>query len=95
MPGPIARIAAQRAARRLFRQLTGGSRLTVNRWPAELKIKSSLTARADPMAVACAFYGGTFAEVLREYTKREYRVLHPECEARGGSVCVWSVEVAS
>jgi predicted hydrocarbon binding protein len=95
MPGPIARIVAQRAARRLFRQLTGGSRLTVNRWPAELKIKNSLTARADPMAVACAFYGGAYCEVLRAYTGREYRVLHPECEARGGSVCGWTVEVAS
>jgi hypothetical protein len=95
MPGPVARIVAQRAARRLFRQLTGGSRLTVNRWPAELRIKGSLTARADPMAVACAFYGGAYAEVLRAYTNREYRILHPECEAQGGSVCSWSVEVAS
>jgi predicted hydrocarbon binding protein len=95
MPGPIARISAQRAAKRLFKQLAGGSRVTVNRWPAELKIRESLTARADPLGVACAFYGGAYAEVLREYTGREYRILHPECEARRGSVCSWSVEVAS
>jgi predicted hydrocarbon binding protein len=95
MPGPIARIVAQRAARRLFKQLTGGSRLVVNRWPAELRIRESLTARADPVGGACAFYGGAYAEVLREYTSREYRILHPECEARGGSFCGWSVEIAS
>ena len=95
MPGPIARISAQRAARRLFKQLAGGSKVTVNRWPAELRIRDSLTSRADPVGVACAFYGGAYAEVLREYTGREYRILHPECEAKNGAVCVWSVEVAS
>jgi predicted hydrocarbon binding protein len=95
MPGPIARITAQRATRRLFKQLAGGSKVTVNRWPAELRIRDSLTARADPAGGACAFYGGVYAEVLRAYTGREYRILHPECEARNGSVCVWTVEVAS
>ena len=95
MPGPLARISAQRAARRLFRQLAGGSRVTVNRWPAELKVRDSLTARADPVGVACAFYGGAYAEVLREYTGREYRILHPECETKNGSICVWNVEIAS
>ena len=63
------------------------SRVTVNRWPAELKIRESLTARADPMGVACAFYGGAYTEVLRQYTGREYRILHPECEARDDSLC--------
>jgi predicted hydrocarbon binding protein len=95
MPGPIARIVAQRAARRLFRQLSGGSKLTVNRWPAELRIRDPLTARADPVGGACAFYGGAYAEVLREYTGREYRILHPECETRGGSTCSGTVEIAS
>jgi predicted hydrocarbon binding protein len=93
MPGPVARITAQRAARRMFRQLTGGSRLTVNRWPAELKIRDSLTARADPVGVACAFYAGAYSELMRQYTGREYRVLHPECETRGESPCRWVVEV--
>ena len=32
---------------------------------------------------------------LREYTGREYRILHPECEARKGSLCGWTVEIAS
>ena len=95
MPGPIARVAAQRAGRRLFKRLAGGSRVTMNRWPVELKIRSSLTARADPAGVACAFYSGAFAELLDQYTGRDYRVLHTECEARGGEICRWTVEVAS
>lgn len=95
MPGPIARITAQRAAKRMFKQLTGGSRATVNRWPAELKIKDSLTARADPGGRACAFYAGAFAELLRRYTGREYRVLHPDCETRGNGPCRWVVEISS
>lgn len=95
MPGPLSRIAAQRAARRMFRQLAGGSRFSVGRWPAELKIHDSLTARADPAGVACAFYAGAFAELLRRYTSREYRVLHPDCETRGASPCRWTVEVSA
>ena len=94
MPGPIGRIAAQRAARRMFRQLAGGSRFVVGRWPAELRIHESLSARADPAGVACAFYGGAFAQLMRQYTSREYRVLHPECETRGETPCRWTVEVA-
>mgnify|MGYP006145036427 CR=1 FL=1 len=43
-------------------------------------------ARADPLGVACAFYGGAYAEVLRQYTGREYRILHPQCEARDDSL---------
>lgn len=93
MPGPIARLTAQRAAKRMFRQLTGGSRVTVNRWPIELKIVRSLTARADPGGSACSFYAGAFVELLRYYTGREYRSLHPECEARGGDLCKWAVEL--
>ena len=95
MPGPIGRIAAQRAGRRMLRQLAGGSRFVVNRWPAELRIHDSLTARADPSGGACAFYAGAFAELMRRYTSREYRVLHPECETRGETPCRWSVEISA
>ena len=93
MPGPLARLTAQRAAKRMFRQLTGGSRVSVSRWPIELKIARSLTARADPGGSACSFYAGAFVELLRYYTGREYRPLHPECEARGSDLCRWGVEV--
>jgi predicted hydrocarbon binding protein len=93
-PGPIGRITAQRAGRRLFRQLSD-SPIRVERWPAELRIDNSLTARADPSGRACAFYGGAFGELLQHYTRREYRVLHPECAARGGAICRWTVEVVT
>jgi predicted hydrocarbon binding protein len=93
-PGPVSRMTAQRAGRRLFRQLTDGP-VTVSRWPSELRIPASLTARADPSGRACAFYAGAFGELLRQYTRREYRVLHPECDARGGTVCRWVVEIVA
>jgi predicted hydrocarbon binding protein len=95
LPRPLALISASRAARRTFRRLTGAARLTVNRWPTELRIEGSLSARADPGGAACAFYGGAFAELLQFYTGRTYRVRHPECETRGGAGCRWTVEVAA
>lgn len=94
LPGPLGRMAAQRGVRRMVDRLAGWSRVTVNRWPMELRIRDSLTARADPTGRACAFYGGAFAEMLEYYTGRPYRVLHPECEAREGETCRWTVEIA-
>jgi bacteriochlorophyll 4-vinyl reductase len=95
LPRPLAVQAAYRAARRLFRQITGDSRFHVSRWPVELKVHDSLTARADADGTACAFYSGAFGELLQFYTGRQYRVKHSECEARGDDVCHWTVEVAS
>jgi predicted hydrocarbon binding protein len=93
-PGPIGRITAQRAGRRLFRQLSD-SAVRFERWPSELRIQDSLTARADPSGRACAFYAGAFGELLQHYTRREYRVIHPECAARGGETCRWTVEIVT
>jgi predicted hydrocarbon binding protein len=94
MPSPISRIAAQRAARRMFARLGGGSKVSVARWPAELQIQRPLTARADPGGAACAFYAGAFSEVMTLYTGRRYRILHPRCAGRGDPHCGWSVEVS-
>ena len=95
LPRPLAVQAAARAARRMLRQLTGGSRFTVNRWPVELRIHNSLTTRVDPSGKACAFYSGAFGELAQFYTGRSYRVKHPECEARGSSACYWTLEVVA
>lgn len=94
LPHPLARRAAQRAGKRMFKQLTGGGSLRVHRWPMELSIGHSLTARADPAGEACGFYAGAFSRLLELYTGRKYRVLHPECEARGGARCQWTVEIS-
>jgi bacteriochlorophyll 4-vinyl reductase len=95
LPRPFATQAAARAARRMFRRITGGSRFAVNRWPAELRIHDSLAARVDPGGAACAFYAGAFGELLQFYTGRSYRVKHPECETNGAGSCYWTLEVSS
>lgn len=95
MPRPLAAIAAHRAARRMFSTLAGGGALTVGRWPPELRIRGSLTARSDPGGAACAFYAGALIELLETYTGRSYRVGHRACEARGAEECVWTVEVSA
>ena len=95
LPRPLALIAAQRAARKMFSRIVGPARFRVSRRPVTLTIDNSLTARADPGGAACAFYAGAFAEALELYTGRRYRVNHPSCAARTpGSPCEWTVEIA-
>lgn len=93
LPRPLARLAALRAACRLFRRLVGDGRLRLHRNPIEMRITHSLTARADPTGRACAFYSGTFEELLQRYTGRLYSVVHERCEASGADVCEWTVRV--
>lgn len=95
MPNPIPRIAAQRAARRMFRLLRGDSHLAVGRWPVDVRLRDALTAQADPSGAACAFYSGAFAEIMELHTGRSYRVRHAECLTRGAEQCQWTIEVAS
>jgi predicted hydrocarbon binding protein len=94
LPRPIASFAANRAGKRLFRRLVGGSRFSLQRWPIELKVEDTLTARADPGGAACAFYSGVLEETIELYVGRRYRVRHARCEARGGERCHWVVEVS-
>lgn len=94
MPNPIPRVAARRAARRMFRQIVGDGQLNVGRWPIEVRIRDALTARADPAGAACSLYSGAFEQIMELHTGRRYRVLHTECGTRGGDACLWNVEVA-
>jgi hypothetical protein len=93
LPQPLARLAANRAGRKLLKRLVGPGRLRLRRWPVELRIEDSLTARADPGGSACAFYGGVLEELLQLYTGRSYRAHHEKCEARGDEDCVWHVRL--
>ncbi|HET8653931.1 MAG TPA: 4-vinyl reductase [Longimicrobiaceae bacterium] len=95
LPGPFARVAANRALRRMFQQLVGDRDFSVRRWPADLRISRSLSVEADPGGAACAIYAGAFGELLHSYTGREYRIRHHECLAHGGAACRWTVEVMS
>jgi bacteriochlorophyll 4-vinyl reductase len=93
LPRWLALKAAQRAGRRMFRQLTSG-KLELNRWPVELRIHHSVSSHGDPSGSACAFYASALGELLHRYTGRRYRVLHPRCQTRGGETCEWTLELA-
>lgn len=93
MPNPVPRAAARRAARRMFRQIVGDGQLSVGRWPVEVRIRDSVTSRADPTGAACSLYSGAFVAIMELHTRKRYRVLHRECAAHGAEVCVWNVEV--
>jgi hypothetical protein len=89
----IFRDAGKRIARHDWTQRAGSLRKIMRFTPGPI---GRITAqRADPSGRACAFYGGAFGELLQHYTRREYRVLHPECAARGGAICRWTVEVVT
>lgn len=94
MPNPVPRIAARRAARRMFKQIVGNAQLNVGRWPVEVRIRDALTARADPAGAACSLYSGAFVQIMELHTGKRYRVLHAECAARGEEACLWKVEVS-
>lgn len=93
LPGPLARAAANRAAKAMFRQLVGTSPMSVRRWPVELRISRALTAHADPGGAACAFFAGALEELLHQYTGRTYRADHSRCTARGNEECEWTVRL--
>lgn len=95
LPQAVALLAAQRAARRLFKQLVGTGRLTVQRRPLQLRIAGAITARAGAEGAACACYTGAFEELLLQYTGRSYRAQHSSCEARGDPACEWTVQVSA
>lgn len=93
LPNPLALMSANRAARKLLRRLTGASAFRAQRWPVELRIHDSLTARADASGAACSLYTGVFEETLRLYTGRAYRAHHHSCATRGGESCEWQVRL--
>ncbi|MEX2584121.1 MAG: hypothetical protein WD766_12645 [Gemmatimonadota bacterium] len=95
LPRPLALLAAQRAGKRMFKELVGPTRFKISRRPLSLRIDSTLTARADPGGAACSFYSGAFSALLELYTGRRYRVSHPTCACRSpGGPCEWTVEIA-
>ncbi len=95
MPRPLALFAAQRAGKRMLRELAGGARFSLARRPASLTIEGTMTARADPGGAACALYSGILNSLLEQYTGRKYRVTHEQCGRGEGGACSWSVEIAS
>jgi predicted hydrocarbon binding protein len=92
-----ARTGAVRVGLRLLpagmRLAAGGARLEVKERPLHVRMDGCLTAVADPGGAACAFYTGTLAEILTEYTGRPHAAQHPRCEARGAGACEWTATV--
>lgn len=52
-------------------------------------IREPIAVHATPTGTACGFYGSAIAELLRTFTSFDSAMLHSECRARGGAVCVW------
>ncbi len=95
LPPGMAQRSARKAALRLFRQLSGDATFDVVPRPVSLRMRNSLTARADPGGAACAFYAGALSELMTEYTGRRHSAQHRACEARGAQACEWVTYVVA
>jgi predicted hydrocarbon binding protein len=94
LPRALALRSAQRALRRLFRQVEDGARTRVSRGPLAVRVSDPLTVGGDPGGAACTFYTGMIAETVQRYTGRDVRPEHPHCQARGAAQCEWTVAPA-
>jgi hypothetical protein len=89
LPPALALYLARRASRRAFGELVGTRSFRIVGRPPAVRVEGSITAQADPGGTACTFYGGLLTEMLQHFTRQDWYVEHPECEARGGSACEW------
>jgi bacteriochlorophyll 4-vinyl reductase len=95
LPAGMRMRSAARATRRLMGQLAGLGSLDVQARPFQVRLRDSLTSRADPGGAACAFYTGVVAELITRYMGRKHNAVHSRCSARGADTCEWNVLVVS
>ena len=86
--------AAARGTRKLLLEVIGDAELQVEEKPLRVRLRGSLTGRADPGGAACAFYTGIVSETVSLYAGRRHTAQHPRCETRGADACEWTALVA-
>jgi predicted hydrocarbon binding protein len=91
LPGGLATRIARRSLRRLLKRIGGGVPVRVTRDPLKVEMDSPVTARVDRWAVACILYSAAIQEAVHQATGSNPHVQHTHCEARGDSVCLWTV----
>lgn len=91
LPEGIGSWVAQRSVNALMRRI-GGPGFRTRRHPFRVEGHGVVTALADPHGVACVLYAAAVEEAYHQATGRRPAVTHPECEAKGGERCLWTVE---
>ncbi len=66
--------------------------LEVGSSPVELRAVNALTADVGTMGVACRLYAGLLAGLAESVGLALARASHPECQARGYSACLWTLD---
>jgi predicted hydrocarbon binding protein len=89
LPARLAARSARKAVRRLFRQISGDAQVEVSARPLGVRIRDTLTARADEGGAACSFYGGAIAETVSRYVGRPHHAPHHQCVTRQDGACEW------
>lgn len=88
-PGLLRRSLALRGLTRIARRLNPGSEVRTERSPASLVVEGSLPARACESPEGCGFLLLALEEYLAAYGVDAGEPVHPLCEARGDTACVW------
>jgi predicted hydrocarbon binding protein len=91
LPTALATRIAKRSVRRLLHRIGGGATVRVTRTPFQVEMDGPVTARVDHAAVACVLYAAAIEHTIHHATGTTPQVTHSLCQARGDSLCTWSI----
>jgi predicted hydrocarbon binding protein len=91
LPNGLRMRIARRSLRRLLRRIGGGVPVRITRSPFRIEMDGPVTARVDRWAIACILYSAAIEHAVHHVTGKTWHVEHDSCEARGDSMCTWTV----
>lgn len=92
LPDFAARTLALRRLRRLAAAVNPAAGIRSERKPASLIVEGSLPAYACESTEGCRVLVSPVQLLLSSYLGLEAEAVHPLCEARGDSACVWRLQ---
>lgn len=91
-PAALTRWLALRSASRLARRVNPSASVRTERSPASLIVEESLPARACEGSDGCELLARALETFLEAYVGSDSPAVHPLCESRGDSACVFRLD---
>ena len=92
LPMALRRRAAVRTLRTAHGAFLVATDLAVEPEPLEIRATDALSVRAGGEGAACQLYASLAASLLELSGAGATTVVHPKCQGRGDSCCVWQVQ---